>query len=390
MTKESKEQNTDITEENSSTMSETNVAERRVIEELNFVPIAIPILLEVASDIWENIDETTEEGHHFRHELIPLMRQGLFYQIGVQFPEVRFRLNENFPAGHFSLSLHDTPVVRRKTFLDHIFVSETPQRFSSYRIPAKAARHPLTRRLASWIPKKDEETVKTLGLPHWSALEYLILEMSVALEVYAGEFLGIQEVKKMLDSISPAFPDLVAEALNLMTLPAIRRVLRLLVKEQFSIHNLRQILELLVDAADEGLVQTEELVDAVRQGMKRYLSHKASFDEHQLIVYLVDSELEDHLRHHFHGVSLPKDLSPYPRGNDLLYDLLFLLRDKFSHLPPSASAPVVLTHSSLRRPLQNLFRIEFPEVTVLAFSEVDPLFQVQIVDTIPLPQPMFS
>jgi type III secretion protein V len=56
------------------------------------MPVVTPIALEVAADLVPLVDDTT--GSNFLNELIPMMRDGLFYELGVRFPGLRVRGND--------------------------------------------------------------------------------------------------------------------------------------------------------------------------------------------------------------------------------------------------------------------------------------------------------
>ena len=56
------------------------------------MPVVTPVALEVAQDLVPLVDDTT--GSNFLGELVPMMRDGLFYELGVRFPGLRVRAND--------------------------------------------------------------------------------------------------------------------------------------------------------------------------------------------------------------------------------------------------------------------------------------------------------
>ena len=57
------------------------------------LPVVTPIALEVAADLIPLVEDTGE-GSKFLGEMVPMMRDGLFYELGVRFPGIRVRGNE--------------------------------------------------------------------------------------------------------------------------------------------------------------------------------------------------------------------------------------------------------------------------------------------------------
>ena len=71
----------------------------------------------------------------------------------------------------------------------------------------------------------------------------MILHLSQFYKQYASEFLGIQEVRAILEFVEKSFPDLVKEVTRLVPLQKLTEIFRRLVQEQVSIKDLRTILE---------------------------------------------------------------------------------------------------------------------------------------------------
>ncbi len=123
----------------------------------------------------------------------------------------------------------------------------------------------------------------------------MILHLSYFYRQYASEFIGIQEVRGILEFIEKSYPDLVKEVTRLVPLQKLTEIFKRLVQEQISIKDLRTILEALSEWA-----QTEKdtvlLTEYVRSSLKRYISYKYSQGQSILAVYLLDPEIEDMVR----------------------------------------------------------------------------------------------
>ena len=67
----------------------------------------------------------------------------------------------------------------------------------------------------------------------------MILHLSYFFRHYANEFVGIQEVKSMLEFVEKSFPDLVKEVTRLIPLQKMTDIFKRLIQEQISIKDLK-------------------------------------------------------------------------------------------------------------------------------------------------------
>lgn len=122
-----------------------------------------------------------------------------------------------------------------------------------------------------------KKSSKKPALSFWKPLDVMILHLSYFYRMHASDFIGIQEVRAILEFVEKSYPDLVKEVTRLVPLQKLTEIFRRLVQEQISIKDLRTILEALSEWA-----QTEKdtvlLTEYVRSSLKRYISYKYSKD----------------------------------------------------------------------------------------------------------------
>lgn len=339
-----------------------------------FVPMVVPLLLEVASNLvpWFQQEENTLL--RFQDGLMPLMRESLFYDLGVRVPQVRLRERTDWQDGTFVFSIFDVPVHTGQVSPDLLLVGERPERLASLDVEAQSTAHPATGRLVSWVPRSFEDRIQPLHVPIWDAVDYLVLVMAVALRKHGSEFVGVEEVQAMMQLLEPAYPTLVREVRSRLSLPALRRVLRSLVREQFSICNLRQILEVLLDASEVSQ-DTEFLVDSVRMDMRRYLTHRHSFVGRQVAVFTLSPELQAHLEVAFNN---PTDETVQQWAQPLCQAMYAEVAELLANLPVETPNPALLCPPSVRRGLRRWLEVPFPFLHLLSWQEIDPHYSVQV------------
>lgn len=344
------------------------------------MPVVTPVALEVAADLVPLVDDTT--GSNFLNELIPMMRDGLFYELGVRYPGLRVRGNDgDMPPGSYIIMINEIPLVMGTAFHQKCLVNDTPDRLRLLGLDAEAAQNPANGNQCAWINVDDRELAEQSGLTTWDAAGYLVLHLSAVLRKNASEFVGIQEVQNMLEQLEQAFPALVKEVVPKAVSPfQLTDILRRLVEEEISIRDLRNILQAL---AEWGPVENDTvmLTEYVRAALKRYISHKYTRGQSTLIVYLLDPQIEETVRSSVQHTSSGSYLALEP---EITQEILAAVRNEVGNLPPSAQQPVVLTTMEIRRYFRKLVELEFPHLAVLSYQELSPEMNIQPIARISL------
>jgi type III secretion protein V len=344
------------------------------------MPVVTPIALEVAGDLIPLVDDTS--GSTFLNELVPMMRDGLFYELGVRFPGIRVRGNEgDLPPGSYIIMINEIPLVMGTVDQQKCLVNDTPDRLKLIGIMAEPAQNPANGQACAWISIDQRELAEESGLTTWDAPGYVILHLSAVLRKNASEFLGIQEVQNMLEQLEQAFPALVKEVVPKAVSPfQLTDILRRLTEEEISVRDLRNILQAL---AEWGPVENDTvmLTEYVRAALKRYISHKYTRGQSTLIVYLLDPHIEETVRSSVQHTSSGSYLALEP---EITQEILAAVRNEVGNLPPSAQQPVVLTTMEIRRYFRKLVELEFPHLAVLSYQELSPEMNIQPIARISL------
>ncbi len=344
------------------------------------MPVVTPIALEVASDIIPLVDDSS----NFLAELIPMMRDGMFYELGIRYPGIRVRGSDGSGGpSSYSILVNEIPVATGSVDPRQCLVNDTPERLKLLGIDAVTAHNPANGVPCAWISNSKQELAEQAGLTTWDAASYMVLHLSACLRKTAPEFVGIQEVQNMLDQLEQAFPALVKEvvpkAVNLFQLTDI---LKRLVEEEISVRDLRTILQAL---AEWGPHETDSvmLTEHVRSSLKRYISFKYTGGQNTLVVYLLDPPLEE---------TINAGIQKSPSGNylalepEVTQDILDAIRIEIGNLPATAQQPVILTTQEIRRYLRKLVEIEFPHLAVVSYQELSSDMNIQPVARIALQQ----
>lgn len=338
------------------------------------LPVVTPIALEVASNLIPLVEGSTDN-NKFLGEMIPMMRDGLFYELGVKFPGIRVRGNESdLPEGTYIIMINEIPIVSGQVSLDKVLVNDTVDRLTLLNIKGEEAINPANGSECAWISSEFTSIAEQAGLTTWDAAGYMVLHLSSVLRKNSAEFVGIQEVQNMLEQLEQAFPALVKEVVpKAVSHFQLTDILRRLVEEEISVRDLRSVLQAL---AEWGQVENDTvmLTEYVRNALKRYISHKYTRGGNTLVVYLLDPQIEETVRSAIQHTQSGSYLALEP---EVTQEILTAVRSEVGNLPPTAQNPVILTTMEIRRYFRKLVELEFPHLAVLSYQELSPDMNIQ-------------
>jgi len=353
---------------------DTGVKGHRVVSGggIDSYQLTLPVILECGNSLSAQIQKA-HRGKNFIDIMIPRMRQALYSDLGVRFPGVHVRTDSPIlEPDEYAIHLNEVPIIRGKVLTNHVLTNETEENLHRYNITFTAYKNSLGMP-SLWVEDKNKEVLDKAGIKYWGTLEVMILHISYFFRHYANEFVGIQEVKSMLEFMEKSFPDLVKEVTRLIPLQKMTDIFKRLIQEQISIKDLRTILESLSEWA-----QTEKdtvlLTEYVRSSLKRYISYKYSQGQTVLSVYILDPEIEDMVRGAIKQTSAGSYLALDP---DAVQLILQGVRTTVAPPPPGGQTPVLLTAIDVRRFVRKLIEMEFTDISVVSYQEIVPEIRIQ-------------
>jgi len=362
---------------------EVQVAERAADPEIT---LTVPLVIEVSQQLTPYIDTQTEAGKKF-YELLVQVRNSLYYQLGVIFPPIRVNGNMPYERGTYMFWINEVPLLNGQVKLDCVLVNEAQRNLTLYGLEGAAATNPATGKPAAWIGRDQRAAAEAAGLQVWDVPEIVILHLTAFLRNHAREFIGLQEVQWMLNTIKQYYPTLVDEAIpKPVSLQQFADILQRLVEEEVSIRDLKTILQAIADAARTDR-DTFSLTERVRVALRRKICYQLSDGKPMLFVYRLDPEVEDMFRNSVRQSSTGPYMSMDPSDIDRVVAAAKAL---FGNLPASAQRPVLLVDTDIRRFVKRLLDYSFPDVSVISYQELTPEIRVQPLGNLALVKPQIA
>lgn len=334
--------------------------------------LTVPVILELSRSLSQLI-RTDKTNGKFVEEMIPRMRHALYLDLGIRFPRVHIRFDSPTLQGEeYAILLNEVPIIRGKIIKDSVLTNESKETLKRYNLTYTESKN-IIGNASLWVNNQYTEILKKAGIKFWTPIEVIMLHLSYFFKTHAADFIGIQEMRAILEFVEKSYPDLAKEVTRLIPLQKLTEIFKRLVQEEISIKDLRAILEALSEWA-----QTERdtvlLTEYVRSSLKRYISYKYSQGQSVLAAYLLDPEIEDMVRSSIKQTSAGSFLALDPDTTQLVIQAF-----KSIIVPaPAGSQPAVLiTNMDVRRFVRKLIESDFPEMPVISYQEIIPEIRIQ-------------
>ena len=331
-------------------------------EEMMNMVVVDPMELEVGYGLIPLVDE--ERDDNLLRQITNIRRQ-IMAELGFVVPIVRIRDNLRLPPNVYRIKIRGEEVARGEIMMDRYLA--IPGTGSEEKVVGIPTTEPAFGLPALWVSEAEKGRAEMLGYTVVTPLAVLSTHMTEVIRNHAGDLLSRQMVQEMLNQLRQKTPasveGLVPEHLGLGEL---QDVLRSLLRERVPIRDLSGVLE--VVSKHVGMTRDASiLAEAVRQTMALTLSNLYREQDGYLHVFTLAPQLESLLRKVLGAAEgqLGFQLDP-----DLAQMLLTGAGEKMEEMAMEGHLPIILVPRELRLAFRRLVEPSFPNLVVLAFSEI--------------------
>jgi type III secretion protein V len=329
--------------------------------------VTVPLLMDVSAASQAHIDAET-----MNDELIRV-RQALYHDLGVPFPGIHLRFNEGLSDHQYRILLHEVPIAEGAFRPGHVIAREKAETLKMLKIPFTEDKSFLAGLKPLWVAETHLPDLAKAKIQILHPTQVLTYHLSVILKRYAGDFIGLQETKYLLEKMEGQFPEVVREVQRVLPVQKIAEVLQRLVQEDVSIRNLRTIFQALIDWGQKEK-EAVLLTEYVRSNLRRYISYKFSRGQNMIAAYLLEPDVEEKIRKAIRQTSSGAYLALDPLS---VKKLLQSVRKEVGNLWESNQRPVLLTSMDVRRYTRKLVEQEFYDLPVLSHQELTEEITIQ-------------
>jgi hypothetical protein len=334
------------------------------------------------------------------------LEQMFFTQFGFQLPELTWVPTPSVPEGMLSVKLDEWIGLPIPLVLSgQRIVDADPE---SLPLPSLGtAVHPVTGAARAIVDQSAKRQLEDAGYVTRGPIDWIILNVFADAAAHAGRLLGLEDVEYQLARlkyqlvpldkgdhiVEGRYPALVDTVLARYTLGDLTRILRAMISEGLSIHNLPSILERLLEyetvsfdpaaavVLDDRLPLVPGMHDgwqavyaSLRRGLRSYISHRFTWAENTVVAYLLEPELEARLAT---GIQRTHGIPNHPLPDHEAETFRDAVWQELSSAGNGPAGQVILTTEGVRASVRRLLESELPDLPVLSYAELRPDVNVQ-------------
>lgn len=337
------------------------------VEEQEEFSMLLPLVVEIDAAVEKRLQSDV------LNEQLLKVRKALYHDLGVPFPGIHLRYTTGMSDGEYRISLQEVPVAEGRIKPGHALVRDQEQNVELLGVAIQREDQFLPDIPSLWVSDADAAKLKEAGIHILEPAEILTHHLAFVLQRYAGEFLGIQETRFLLESMEKQYSELVKEVQRVLPLQKIADVFQRLVQEGISIRNLRVVMQALIDWGQKEK-DPVLLGEYVRSSLKRYISYKYSGGQNILPVYLLEQNAEETIRTSIRQTSGGSFLALEPQVSK---QLVQSIKDAVGDLSQMIRKPCLLTSMDVRRYVKKLIDMEMPTLPVVSYQELTEEISLQ-------------
>ena len=331
------------------------------------ITLGAPLLVDISASLQEHLDMRALNREAAK------VRRALYLDLGVPFPGVHVRFNENLPQQAYAILLQEIPVAKGDLRPGYVLYADHIRQLDILGFPSERGDPFLPNIATVWIEDRYTASLREASMSFMELHKVLSFHLAYVMRRYAEEFIGIQETYNLFERLQPTFPDLIKEAQRVLPINRTTEIFKRLVGEDISIRNVRSILESLVEWGQQEK-DVVMLTEYVRGDLRRYISYKYSSDQNVLSAYLLDEDLEETVRGGIRQTSSGNYLALNPPVTQRLVNQTKSLVGDITRLEHK---PVIVTAMDIRRYVRKIIEIELYDLAVLSFQELTQEVTVQ-------------
>ena len=340
---------------------------------------------------WDDVKPVDTIGLEVGYKLIPLVdkdqdgsvlnrirgvRRKLSETLGFLIPSVHIKDNLDLEPGEYQISILGVPEGRGIVHPEKELAIDPGSAQPGLR--GIAVTDPAFGMAAVWIDPSQRDHAQMLGYTVVDASTVIATHMNKLLLEHAGDLLGHEETRQLLDKLAEREPKLVEDLTpKALPLSTIVRVLQNLLQDGIPLRDMRTIAETLAEASVNSQ-DADTLTSAVRVALRRLITQQINGMTDDLPVITLDPELEQLLLQSLNN-NPGAGLVIEPGLSARLHESLFnAVRKQEQTGQPS----VLLVAPQLRPWMARMFKPSMPQLKVLAFNEIAENKQLRVIASI--------
>jgi flagellar biosynthesis protein FlhA len=328
-----------------------------------------PLELEIGYGIIPIVDN---KGTGNLLDRIRALRKQFATEMGLIMPSLHIRDNLELKPNEYTFCVKGNEVARGELMADQYLAIDPGD--ARGKIEGIKTTDPAFGLPAVWISPDKKAAAELAEYTVVEPASILTTHLSEVVRQYGYEFLGRQEIQRLLDNVSKTSPKVVDELVpGLLSLGSLQKVLQNLMREQVSIRDLLSIIETLADYAPMTK-DTDILTEYVRQKLARSITKPYLLGKKTLKVLNLKPSVEDMISRGINQTDYGAYLALGPKEARKIIDQI---KKGVDGITIKIEQPVILCSTAIRRHLKKLCDSFHVQVAVFSHNEIPGGLEVQ-------------
>ena len=308
------------------------------------------------------------------------IRRQTAQELGFVVPAVHIRDNLQLSPHEYSVLLKGIPVAGGELVPRHLLAINPGH--AKKGIEGKPGKDPCFGLPALWIVPQDKERAQMDGYTVVDCAAVIATHLTEILRANGHELLGRQEVQNLLDHLAKMYPKVVDDLIpTQLSLGAVVRILRNLLRERVCIRDLRTILETVADYSTQTK-DPDTLTEYARQNLSRTITSQYANAEGLVSVISLDPLLDRRLVEAMRPSEHAENLGGAP---SLFNTFLGSVRHAIERVVAQGYQPILMCSQTIRAQVYRLVAPSVHALAVLSPNEIDAKAKIQAIEVVRLP-----
>ncbi|KVV41086.1 secretion system apparatus protein SsaV [Burkholderia ubonensis] len=308
-------------------------------------------------------------------DALEALRWRTFEQLGLPLPDIHLQAAAELDADTVEVLLYQEPVLALSVPRDLLLADARGARVAqSERVDTL----PFGKLRLHWIAPGQADTLAALGIVLHRDEARIAHCLSLVVERFANQFVGVQETRFLMDAMEARYAELVKEVQRQMPIGRIADVLQRLVEEGISVRDLRSIFEALIEWAPREK-DPVMLVEYVRIALRRHISARYRAGQAWISGWMIGDRIEAMVRE-----SIRQTAAGSYSSLDAESSRAILGQIRIALADADLRRVVLLTAVDVRRFIRKMVEREFGGLAVLSFQEIGDEAEIRVIGTVDL------